>query len=641
MVRFHAQMHAKGRDAAADAVDRKELDAAWRLVAEMKKQGIYTTLSPYWANAATPIPASWGIAGWPADKAPHGLLFFNEELQRHYKAWWRAILTEPNPYTGVPLAEEPALAILQLQNEDSLLFWTAQDLKGEQGRLLGRKFAEWAARKHGSLDAALRAWGADAAEGDDPASGVLGLHLVWEWTQERSGGRKARLDDQLAFYAETMHGFHAEMVRFLRQELGCKQLVNAGNWKTADALRLDDVERWSYTAGEVVAVNRYYSPLHIGPDNGWRISPGDRYEDLSVLVSPRDFPLALKQPEGHPMLVTESHWVPPLGYQAEGPFLVAAYQSLGGVDGFFWFATGETEWANADRAAWDAASRAKWTVATPMVMGQFPAGALLYRRGYVREAAPVVVERRPLEALWSRALPAIAEDPGYDPNRDLGDSVRRTGRRAGGLDPLAFLVGPVRVAFGGPEGLEVDGLAGHIDARSNVVTSRTGELAWDQGRGVCRLDSPRAQGACGFLKGAGVITLGDVAIRSENAYASVLAVSLDGEPLRSSRRVLVQVGTVARPRGWSVEEAEFTPEGRDRPVRGFRVVSTGSTPWMVEDARVGLTVRSPHLRAAEALDANGMPAGAVAAKAERGAVALRLPKDALYVILHDGGGAGR
>ena len=154
---------------------------------------------------------------------------------------------------------------------------------------------------------------------------------------------------------------------------------------TADAAKLDDAERWSYTANEVMAVNHYYSPVHIGPDRGWRIDPGDTFEDASALLRPLELPLNLRQAAGHPMMVTESHWVPPLGYQSEGPFLVAAYQSLSGVDVFYWFGTGEAEWSNVDRADWDSASRAKWAIGNPMVLGQFPAAALLFRKHYLTE----------------------------------------------------------------------------------------------------------------------------------------------------------------------------------------------------------------------------------------------------------------
>ena len=109
-------------------------------------------------------------------------------------------------------------------------------------------------------------------------------------------------------------------------------MINAGNWRTADSIRLNDAERWSYTANEVLAVNTYYSPVHLGPDRGWRIDKGDRYEDVSVLLNPRAFPLDIKQVVGHPMMITETHWVPPVSYQSEAPFLAAAYQSLTGVD---------------------------------------------------------------------------------------------------------------------------------------------------------------------------------------------------------------------------------------------------------------------------------------------------------------------
>ena len=59
---------------------------------------------------------------------------------------------------------------------------------------------------------------------------------------------------------------------------------------------------------------------------------------------------------------------------------MAAYQSLTGVDVFYWFGTGEAEWSNQDRAPWDSASRAKWAIGSPMVLGQFPAAALLFRK---------------------------------------------------------------------------------------------------------------------------------------------------------------------------------------------------------------------------------------------------------------------
>ena len=125
MVRLHGHMDPKEKNARVTDVDEKAIDEAWKLVAAMKKEGIYVTLSPYWSANVKHVPTEWGIEGWPENEAPFGLLFFNPKLQEGYKAWLKVLLSRPNPYTGIPLANDPALAIIQLQNEDSLLFWTA------------------------------------------------------------------------------------------------------------------------------------------------------------------------------------------------------------------------------------------------------------------------------------------------------------------------------------------------------------------------------------------------------------------------------------------------------------------------------------------------------------------------------------
>ena len=102
------------------------------------------------------------------DQQPVGLLFFNPRMQAAYKAWLKALLAPINPHTGIPLAKDPALAMIHLQNEDSLLFWTEQAIKGKQLELLGRQFGEWAKKKYGSIPAARRAWNGESMREDDP-----------------------------------------------------------------------------------------------------------------------------------------------------------------------------------------------------------------------------------------------------------------------------------------------------------------------------------------------------------------------------------------------------------------------------------------------------------------------------------------
>ena len=378
-------------------------------------------------------------------------------------------------------------------------------------------------------------------------------------------------------------------------------------------------------------MNRYYTAVHEGPNAGWAIVNGDMFTDDSVILRPRDLPVNAKQVDGHPIIIPESSWVPPLSYQSEGPFLVAAYQSLSGVGAYYWFATGEEDWRQPGSANGYMPSEGKWVCATPMLMGQWPAAALMYRMGYVRKGPPAVVECRALEDLWSRRTPIIAEDPGFDPNRDTGNIAPKSNIK-GGVDPLAFLVGPVVARYGeDPSKSTVANLADYSDPAAKMVRSITGELAWDYGKGICTLNAPRAQGATGFLGKAGMLALADTDIIAQNDYATVLLVSLDGQPLSSAARVLVQVGTRERPTGWQTRPVQVKAGDALRP--GEKVVSFGTAPWQIAAADITVRIANPKLRTAHVLDANGMPTADLRLKDEAGRKAFHFPENALYVVL--------
>ncbi len=641
MVRLHAQISPKGPGSKPTDVDEAEIDGIWRYVAAAKAQGIYTTISPYWANSVD--SGKWKIEGYGSGEL-YGLLFFDEGLQAAYKGWTKALLTRKNPYTGVPLFNEPAVAILQVQNEDSLLFWTSDQMKPPAKAKLARKFTAWAVAKHGSVASALRAWEGGKLPGDAPTEGRLGMIDLYQLTQRQPGGLGRRVGDQLAFVAELQRAFYEGMAAYFKGELGCRQLINASNWRTADDVRLDDAERWSYSGNEVIAVNRYYNGgVHLGPNAGWRVDPGDKFSQKSALVDPRGMPFNLKQVVGHPMIVSESTWVAPLAFAAEGPFLASVYPSLTGVDAFFWFTDNLPEY---DLNPFFPYAKVKgqepltkWTAMTPTILGGFPAASILFRGGYVKSGAPAVHEERSLASIWDREDPILAEGPAFDPNRDPGVAPNGGGspRRSvsNGVDPLAFLVGPVEVRFdGNPSQTRVAAeLPRLINRDKKIVRSITGEITLDYGKGLCLVDAPKAQGACGFLNQAGPIKLKDLAINSANPFASILVVSLDDEPLATNHRTLVQVTTAARPTGWATTDAEFTEASGKPKIRGFEITQTGKSPWRVADTQVGLALKNPNLTKATRLDPAGSPTEDVPVTKTKTGVTLTLPPETMYLIL--------
>lgn len=642
MVRLHGQVPQAGQTGGPlQAIDEAERDRLWQLVAAMKEEGIYVTFSPYYPHLVHAEAAErWQV---PEDSPGlSGMIYFDPVLQDAYKGWLSQTLVPVNPHTGLALKDDPALAIIQMQNEDSLLFWTFNNIMGREASLLGARFSAFLEGKYGSLEAAKTAWGGVNAPGpiadlaDDWEGGVIALSNIWHLTADADPGpAEVRLSDQAQFLTQTMRDWHAEVARFLREDIGAPQLFNAGNWRTADDVLLDDLERYSYTTGDVIGVNRYVGALHEGEYPGWAIVAGDRFREEGLLGRPLDLPVTLRQPVGYPYIISETLWVPPMWEQSEGPILMAAYQALTGIDISYWYATSDTQWRDPQSANGYLPSVGKWVVSTPQQMGAFPAAALIFRRGLIDEAPPVIVEHRALDALWSRAVPLVVAKQGFDPNRDTRRGGFGSGRLVGQespevaqASPFSFLVGPVQVAFGdaGADFVHPD-LDTLIDTDRQRVQSLTGELTWDWGSEVVTLNAPSAQGVVGATASQSSFILQDVTIESAADYASIIVVPLDDRPIAQSARLLVQMNSIARPTGW-----------RARPVdhesgQALEVTDFGTAPWQIDRIEARLRIGNTGLSKATVLDANGMASGTVPVLRHDDGLSLSLPSNALYVVI--------
>jgi len=629
---FFAINNAKG---GLNDIDTAERDWCWKLEAALKKEGIYSLITPYWATSMHP-PSSWGISPGLGGSTM-GLVFFDPKLQDAYKGWMKALFAEKNPYTGMSLAEDPAVAIIQLQNEDSLLFWTYNGLPAPQKAALSKLFGDWLTKKYGSIDKAIAQWGGTPDPDDKTSDGIVAVpKKLWPLTQPDPNPTD-RLADATQFFGETMFNFNKMIADYLHTDLGCKQLINAGNWKTADDGHLNDVERWTHTATDVSGVNHYYAGYHKGANKneGWAIENNDVFSSPSVLLDSRPFPLNLKHIKGIPMIITESSWVLPMAYSSEGPFLVSAYQSLTGLGAFFWFNTGRFSpgWNPPESANGFLPSSEKWTFASPDMLGTFPGAALMYRMSYIKQADPVVHEERPLADLWARKTPVITEMSGFDPNRDSGTGT--DAKADTGLPLRTYLMGPVEVVYGGDSSKTTQAdLAALWNESTKTTKSATGEVIMNNDKGYCTVNAPKAQGVTAFFKNQHNFTLQDVTVHSDNDYAAVLAVSMDDKPIKESAKILVQVGTQSRPTNW--KEEPYTITQKDQPdIAGFKVVSYGGPPWQVIQAECQITVNNPGISKATALDMNGnATAIEVPLTKTASGVSFKFPDKTMYVVLN-------
>jgi hypothetical protein len=216
----------------------------------------------------------------------------------------------------------------------------------------------------------------------------------------------------------------------------------------------------------------------------------------------------------------------------------------------------------------------------------------------------------------------LPQDAAFDELR-ARDVPRGTALRPGNvIDPLVHYAGRTNVNFsakGGPA--TIKDTSRLVDRARKVVTSTTQELRLDYGKGVLTIDAPSAQGAGGDLKAAGKVETKDLSFASNLDLIHVVAVALDGKPLATSAKILLQVMTEEKPSGF---RAEASGSGEKR------IVSIGRDPWLVREAEG--TVRFKRTDAATlkvvALDANGDPG-----KALGDASAIRLDPRTIYYLI--------
>ena len=149
----------------------------------------------------------------------------------------------------------------------------------------------------------------------------------------------------------------------------------------------------------------------------------------------------------------------------------------------------------------------------------------------------MVYEERSLDDIWQQKTPLIAETAVYDPNRDKGEMPVNSAVSTP-VDPLAFCVGPVQVRYGGSAANNrvSPKLAELIDTKNKILTSVTGEIRTDYGKGIYTVNAAEVPGrGRAFWLRQPEIALGDVTIRSRNAYGSVVLVPLDDRPLAESQ----------------------------------------------------------------------------------------------------------
>ncbi len=162
-VRFHHMdmMSAPGGIWAKDGktLDPGQLDRLDWFIAKLKENGIYADLNLHVSRTYPDRPREQKKTNPDYDKGVDNYCAAMIAMQKDYA---RALLTHVNAYTGKAYAEEPAVAIVEINNENSLGFewWAAQmdDLADVYRTEWEELWTKWIAKKYGSDEKAMTAW---------------------------------------------------------------------------------------------------------------------------------------------------------------------------------------------------------------------------------------------------------------------------------------------------------------------------------------------------------------------------------------------------------------------------------------------------------------------------------------------------
>ena len=596
MVRSHGGMFTPTGE-----VDPAKVRQAQEIVAAMKQEGIYTHFSIYFPLWLSPKADDKTLKGYNGSRHPFVALFFDPEFQSLYRKWWEALLLTPDPKTGTRLVDDPAVFGLEMQNEDSFFFWTfgAQNIPDAELRILEKHFGDWLIKRHGSLEAARAKWNNAAETRDNLAEGRMAFRPLWNLFNQK----QPRELDTVRFLYETQSEFYRATYAFLRK-LGFRGVITASNWTTASAEVLTPLEKLSYTTGDFIDRHGYFSCLHKGDSSDWSIRDKHTYADRSAFRfdpetpgKPKQFVHPAMDPHYNhlPSMISETTFNRPNRYRAEAPLYFSVFGAVQDSDAIVHFALDGSDW-NVKPGYF----MQPWTLLSPAMGGQFPAAALIYRQGLIAVGETLAEVNLNVEDLLALKGTPLPQDASFDELR-LKDvpqgSELKTGQR---LDPLLHYAGRTEVNFVTNQtgGVKLKDASRLIDRKNQTVTTSSGDVKLDYANGVLKLNSAKAQGLAGNLKQAGKTVLHDLEIESTLELGAIVIAPLDGKPLATSSKMLLQVMSEEKATGFATEEAG----------PGLRRISNiGRDPWLVRQLNGTVRFKRPDAASLKvtALDFNG------------------------------------
>ncbi|BCM93628.1 hypothetical protein IAD21_05519 [Abditibacteriota bacterium] len=488
------------------------------------------------------------------------------------------LLKHPNPYTGKTYAQDPALAYVEMHNEDDVFFYNTQgalDAAPSYKKKLMERWSAWLQQKYSTQDALKTAWG-DALSGDETlAAKSIGIQAnPWFFGEDnlpkKTGGERQRLLDNAAFLHSEQNDFYQKFARAIR-DTGYQGPLIGSPWQAPAMLphlynlRSDSmvgyVDRHNYFGGGL------FDTMLKEPGGGY-LSSG------------------LQQVEGKPFGLSEWIHVYPSLYSAEGPAIAAAYGM--GLQG--WDASYEFQSAGGGSAFSSIAGNFPWGVwnaDVPSQIGQYPLLARMIARGDVPQGDVISVRR-------------VSPDNLTAGNFNFSDRVTQSGdiKNFGGSVPEAALAaGRCLVEFTDKPQTSTFPDMSHYQ-KAGSIQANNGALNWDAtGQGYFTVNTAGTKAVVGFAQDK-EFKLGSIQVKLGCPYASLFITSTE-QKADLSRAKSALISAVARNAnsGFSY----FVPDNR--------VIENGKAPILMEPVKATIAFGNRPVKVVNVLDQDGKRTG--------------------------------
>jgi len=566
-VRFHfldsnwsGGLFVKGRDDTR-ALDPQQLDRLDYFVAELKKRGIYTNLN---LNVGRNYRKGDGVKDYEYLGLAKVVNYFDEHVQMLHKEYAQQLLTHENPYTKSQYCSEPAVLIVELVNENSLVeAWFSDRLLGKNTQKNPGTWTDITAWYAEQLTKKYNAWLQEHLSPDEmkelrTMAGVEGDALVPRLTREQfNAAPEKRFHLEAAFYMELERDYFGGMYKYLTETLGVKSLIvgtsDHGHYKTGYPL-LASTSKLDVVDGHVY----WQHPNYL-------TDPKSKRQTFSIPNTPMvndpfnstAVQLSRSAVAGKPYTVSETNHPFPNEYACEGIGILAAYSAFHDWDGIFLYT-----FEHKDPKEWEPQMPGHFEIRPdPVKMTNLAACAVMFLRGDVRAALETIPRSYSMEQVREGIRLPSSERPYFTPGFSLSLPLQHT-TRIDGFDKQSEPYPPVDV--NGP------------------IVSDTGELTWHRSpkdKGLVTVETDRSQALIGFVRDNNK-TLKNLSAAVENEFCSIILTSLDAQSISSSGRLLL--AATARSANTRMTWNE----------KRTSLADWGAAPMVIEPVKAKLTLRN-------------------------------------------------